>query len=688
MHALRRHRRVSSPNGPAPERPGTSAVRRCPKLGVLTPDHSYLDQVVTPVRHNALGYKMKTTIDLPFGEQEVRSDGLDQRGVVERVDELLEIKYRSAGLESLADVLAQTVHLMLSRHSVDPRSRRMYHNLRERFPQWVDVGRADSNQLASVLEPGRGLGRSASELRLLLTHVEADNVKRGVGPALGRDLTLEYLRTEPQSAESFLTALPGVGAEFARWIAVHSLGITDLPLETHVARIFDRLGVVSAAPGKKPSHRDFHSAVPVAIRRRLHVNLVHHGRAVCRKTTPRCGDCSLVSFCEFGRARVAEDAGQQRAVDLFAGAGGMALGFRKAGFSVAVSVEFDRPAAQTYRLNHPGVPVLERDVTTVTGDILRSFAPASSSCIAVTVAGPPCQGYSAAGPRDPHAVRNYLYEHVIRIGKEVETAAVVIENVPGAAMVRGVEFADSIKRELQEQGFAAEKYLLEGPDFGVPQRRKRYFFIGIDAGLSTSPRAPRATHRHPGTTEGPVSQTLTLTQLLSQLPSRSHGDLNDAMQLSDGSTVYNAATMAHCERVVLKISKIKPGQGPLSYRRLDPVLATTIVAGHRALPVHPTLDRTISVREAALIQGFPLQFVFCGRRSQQPLQVANAVPPPLAFAVARELRQLLAEAYERQGSPGVEPLRNCTSCVITGGKEALEPFRVAAMIEDQVAAIA
>jgi len=105
----------------------------------------------------------------------------------------------------------------------------------------------------------------------------------------------------------------------------------------------------------------------------------------------------------------------------------------------------------------------------------------------------------------------------------------------------------------------------------------------------------------------------------------------------DGSVLRNASTMRHSQAVVDKISAIEPGGGPISYRRLERDLARTLVAGHRALPVHPWLNRTISVREAARIQGFDDTYFFCGPRWEQPLQVANAVPPPVGQAVANHL---------------------------------------------------
>lgn len=97
------------------------------------------------------------------------------------------------------------------------------------------------------------------------------------------------------------------------------------------------------------------------------------------------------------------------------------------------------------------------------------------------------------------------------------------------------------------------------------------------------------------------------------------------------------STMRHSDDVIRRIASFERGKEPISYRRLDAAEARTIIAGHRALPVHPTEHRTISVREAALVQGFPLDYFFCGPRAEQPLQVANAVPPPLAAAVASHL---------------------------------------------------
>lgn len=565
-----------------------------------------------------------------------RADGLEARGIVARIDELLEIAYRSADLGNVACVLDEAVYILLSLQTRESVYQRVFRELKEAFSTWREVLETPERELVAMLRPAGFQVQRAGKLRKLLEAVAADNERRGLSREV--DLTLDYLREfTPDEAERFLVSLPGVGTKSARCIAMYSLSHDAFPVDTHVERIFDRLGLVRKE-GWKPAHDEYQALVPKPIRRRLHINLVHHGRAVCRSENPRCGNCTLVSFCEGGRAALpSHPAG---AVDLFAGAGGMGEGFANGGFRILAAVDADPIAAQTYRANHRGVPVLEADVSEVTAEQLREFAPALHKP-AVTIAGPPCQGYSAAGPRDPHADRNYLYEQVVRIAQELESAAVVIENVPGAARVRGIEFAASIVQELRDAGFAADQYLLEGPDFGVPQRRKRIFFIGIVTAMRLEPTEPTPTARAPGSAENGRPETPTLTELLKQLPDRPHSVPDDRLELGDGTLVYNAGTMAHSDAVVSKIAKIVPGNGPISYRRLDTDLARTIIAGHRALPVHPWLDRTISVREAALLQGFSLGYVFCGKRSDQPLQVANAVPPPLAAGVAAHLLKAL-----------------------------------------------
>lgn len=256
---------------------------------------------------------------------------------------------------------------------------------------------------------------------------------------------------------------------------------------------------------------------------------------------------------------------------------------------------------------------------------------------------------SAAGARDPASPINRLYRHVARIAKDLNAQTVCLENVPGVRRVNGHGFLNSIRDALTRAGFATSAHLVHACDYGVPQHRARYFFLGRRGKGVRAPDPPAATHRpHHTTGNSTRPPTPRLADLLGELPPIPAGTVAEVFEDDHGGRYWNMSTMAHSLEVVKKISEIEPGQGPISYRRLELDEARTLIAGHRAFPVHPRLDRTISVREAAVIQGFPHDYIFCGPRAWQPLQVANAVPPPLAEAVAREILRVLALAPKRR----------------------------------------
>jgi DNA (cytosine-5)-methyltransferase 1 len=571
------------------------------------------------------------------------STPLAPAGIVARIDELLEARYRSADLGNLDDPLAEAVYILISQQTRESVYRQVFASLRARFPLWSDVLRADAAEVESVLEPAGFQRRKTVQLRALLQELERENRKRGIGPAADPpgDLTLDFLNDLPDGeAESFLTSLPGIGPKSARCVLSYALGRSVFAVDTHVHRIFTRIGLVPTR-GRKSDHDPFQDAVPPRLRKRLHINLVHHGRAVCDSQRPRCNECVLVSFCAKGRRAVADaDSETPTAVELFAGAGGMGEGFRRAGFRIALAVEADRHAAQTYRLNHPGVPVVEAKVDAgTTAAELRKFMPGVDR-IACVAAGVPCQGYSAAGPRRADDERNELYRHVVRVARQLKSETICIENVPGLKRVGGHGFLDAILAEMRAAGYAAEAHLLRACEFGVPQHRLRYFFLGQRGRRHQAPPHPASTHcpRHDTKKSGDTrAQTPRLADELKKIPKLGAGEAAERIVDASGNELLNASTMLHSQRVIDKISAIKAGEGPMSYRRLELDEARTLIAGHRALPVHPELDRTISVREAALIQGFPLTYFFCGPRAEQPLQVANAVPPALAEAVGNVL---------------------------------------------------
>lgn len=452
----------------------------------------------------------------------------------------------------------------------------------------------------------------------------------------------------------------------------HSAPVEGFPLsagiesDEHARRILGRLGIVKDMGAKSPAAA-YREVIPERLRADLHANLTRHGLKYCRKTDPLCASCPLISFCAPGRDRAYATTDSRKptpsapkakrdvpsarpvAVELFAGGGGLGEGFTRAGFDVAVAVEWDRCAAQTYRVNHPGTVVVEADATTVTAAHIKMLAPRAAKATAI-IAGPPCQGYSIAGKRQAADGKNSLYQAVVKLAAELKPRFVAIENVPGLRHVEGQSFESTINDALAEAGFNSAAYLLRACDYGVPQLRRRLLFLAQRSDLGPAPASPPVTHcsgkhclQKCGDVPGVYCKLLptpSVLETLKGLPELQKGTIAERMvrpECEDVPLLLNASTMNHSDKVVEKIAGITPGSGPISYRRLHSDIARTIVAGHRALPVHPTLDRTLSVREAARIQGFDDLHVFSGSRSRQPLQVANAVPPALGQAVALAL---------------------------------------------------
>jgi DNA (cytosine-5)-methyltransferase 1 len=563
----------------------------------------------------------------------------DRNGLVERIAELLEVTYRSADLGNLEDPLDEAVFIILSRQTREGVYRRVFSEIKRRYLRWTEVAEAPTDELRGLLRPAGLADQRLDQLIGLLAEVTVCNAERGIGPFANpaADLTLDFLRAMSDTdAERFLRGLPGIGPKSARCILSYSLNRPTFAVDTHVRRIFIRLGIVKPR-GIKADHDPFQAVVPPKLRKQLHVNLVHHGRAVCRNENPACAQCVLISFCKEGRKRAtaAADPRQPVGIDLFAGAGGLSEGFSREGFRIALAVEANRHAAQTFRANHPGVPVLEGNVASLDSAQIRKHAVAAKRIDAV-IAGPPCQGYSAAGKRIPDDGKNLLFREVARIAKDLRAEFVVMENVPGLQRVSGHAFKRRIVNYLRRYGFSTgEPHLLNAENYGPPQRRRRYFFLARRTGAGQRPEAP------PGTVA--QLEPKALRKRLEKLPELEAGVRAEYLRLDDGSYLLNGTTMRHSEKVKKKIAMLKPENSPISYRRLDEDAARTLIAGHRALPVHPWLHRTISVREAACIQGFPDDYVFCGPPSEQPIQVANAVPPDLAAAIARSVRSCWEE---------------------------------------------
>ena len=168
-------------------------------------------------------------------------------------------------------------------------------------------------------------------------------------------------------------------------------------------------------------------------------------------------------------------------LDLFCGAGGLSRGFIDAGFSVKLGVDFDDMALKTFANNHEGAIAMKLDLFDLNNvDKIKEFFEENNYALDVLVGGPPCQGFSLAGPRQIDDSRNVLYRAMVKTARELRPKVVVLENVPGMIQLHGGLVKDKILKDFAELGYTmGEPHILYAPDYGIPQIRKRVVFVGL-----------------------------------------------------------------------------------------------------------------------------------------------------------------------------------------------------------------
>jgi DNA (cytosine-5)-methyltransferase 1 len=322
--------------------------------------------------------------------------------------------------------------------------------------------------------------------------------------------------------------------------------------------------------------------------------------------------------------------------DLCCGMGGLSLAAQQLGMQVVAGVDLNASALRTFKRNFPKASALQGSVRSpaILGQCSALLKPLNgSSPASVIVSGPPCQGFSVAGPRNPADPRNQILVAVARAIVELAPRCALIENVSTVLAKDHAERLRKFERTLSDGGYYVQKTLLNAVDFGVAQRRKRVFFLISDRRLQEK----EIIERLEALKQSPLSSKTALTGL--PTPPNRPADYDDEL---DYGGIPNHFSMCHSARVMDKIATIEPGTGPMSYRRLHPSRpANTLFSGHRAPPAHFSEPRSITTREAARLQGFPDNFRIFGSFGNQMEQVTNAVPPPLAKAVLRTLAELV-----------------------------------------------
>lgn len=359
-------------------------------------------------------------------------------------------------------------------------------------------------------------------------------------------------------------------------------------------------------------------------------------------------------------------------IDLFAGAGGLSLGFEQAGFDIAAAVEIDPIHCATHEYNFPNCKTICASVTDIDGSKIRRLAGLGDQEVDVVFGGAPCQGFSMIGKRALDDPRNQLVFHYVRIVAELKPKYCVFENVKGLTLGKHAAFLKELIAALGEAGYdvTLPYRVLNAADYGVPQDRKRLFLLGTRRGLK------------PLDYPEPVKKRVTVHEAIGDLPdANSFPELigSDAVR-TEWNTESTYAKQLRClqkdpgnfgyardfnrdlltsslrtEHTALSQERFQATEAgktePISrFRKLSPDgLCNTLRAGTDSArgaftsprPIHPHLPRVITVREAARLHSFPDWFRFHATKWHGFRQIGNSVPPLLGRAIASSIIRAL-----------------------------------------------
>ncbi|HDS0949000.1 TPA: DNA cytosine methyltransferase [Stenotrophomonas maltophilia] len=339
------------------------------------------------------------------------------------------------------------------------------------------------------------------------------------------------------------------------------------------------------------------------------------------------------------------------AIDLFSGCGGLTLGLRSAGFEVVAAVEIDRKAAETYRANHPQVPLIESDIRSVSSEHLLAKADLTKGELDLLAGCPPCQGFSTMRSKNGKAPaddpRNGLIDDFSRLAIQLRPKMVMMENVP--ALANYPKFQDFVCR-LRAAGYEVVHSVVDVGDYEVPQRRRRLILVASRIStptLAAASSARRSVRDAIGHLSSPGS---TGDELHDRTASRRTARVQAIIEAipKDGGSRSSLP-----ENLKLKCHNSTSGFNDVYGRMAWDHQAPTITGGcnnpSRGRFIHPSDDRVISLREAAMLQGFPGDYIFSLSHGKESLalMIGNALPPKFIEMQGLEMRRNLSGVKDK-----------------------------------------
>lgn len=350
-------------------------------------------------------------------------------------------------------------------------------------------------------------------------------------------------------------------------------------------------------------------------------------------------------------------------IDLFCGCGGFSQGFEQAGYSTLLGVDMWADATSTYQYNFPNSKVINDDITKVSTKQLLDVAGISANDVDGIIGGPPCQGFSISGKRMIDDPRNVLYKSFVEFVGDIQPKFFVMENVPGLVSMAKGAVKDAVIEDFTSRGYNVSWSILAADDYGVPQHRRRVFFVGLDKryfGNKTF-EFPKPLESNKITCKEAISDLDFISDEIA-LPDEIEYVLPPTTEyqkmMRDGSSkLWNHTATIHNARTKEIIAMVPDGGNyqslpqelwntrkvHIAWTRMDSNKPCfTIDTGHNH-HFHYSENRVPTARESARIQSFPDKFRFLGIKTSQLKQVGNAVPPLLAQAIAEEIKKLLKE---------------------------------------------
>lgn len=346
---------------------------------------------------------------------------------------------------------------------------------------------------------------------------------------------------------------------------------------------------------------------------------------------------------------------KKKFIDLFSGAGGMSCGLEMAGFQCLLAVDFDQTAIETFQLNHQSSDSIVGDLRDISVETIKQAV--ANQKIDLVCGGPPCQGFSTIGQNNHKDQRNFLFWDFLRIIKGVSPDYIVMENVTGLLSRKNEKTLKIILKSFAQLGYRVDIKVLSAHHYGVPEKRRRTILLANR--FQVKNLYPQILFADPDE-EKNIPLPRTVGWAFEHLVFHNEQVFNHNLEKAKITNPLEKKRLSYIpEGGSIRYEKDQKKYLPpelwfdvdwdqllerrfreAKLRRLDRKACAGTINTSRTTFYHPTEDRYLTAREAAAIQSFPANFVFCGTVTQQWRQIGNAVPPLMAKAIGEAILQL------------------------------------------------